>query len=238
MELDEKLMFEGWAALPKFKKKVEQAKAVIKEALKIAPAYVAISWGKDSLVMLHLCQEIQPNIIAVNYGSTEQDTVDNYTEVINNYLQKFPTNYKELTGLPEWADTPDTVQDRCNQILKGEYTLAFVGLRAEESRNRKRSLINNGLIHQYRSGKYAGHYRVCPLGWWNWRDVWAYIVINDLPYLNSYDYKDREYGRTNAHAKYWFLANKNKQLSDGKMELIKRYNFPLFTLLQSEGIYD
>lgn len=238
MELEERLMFEGWAKLPQFKKKVDQAESIIKQALEIAPAYVAVSWGKDSVVMLHLCQQIKPEIIAVNYGSPEQEIVDNYTEVITNYCQKFPTNYKELIGLPEWASTPDTVQDRCNQLLGGNYTLAFVGLRAEESKNRKRSLTNNGLIHQYKSGKYVGHYRVCPLGWWSWRDVWAYTVINDLPYLNSYDYKDRERGRTNAHARYWFSANREKQVGDGKIDLVKKYNFPLFNLLQSEGFYD
>jgi 3'-phosphoadenosine 5'-phosphosulfate sulfotransferase (PAPS reductase)/FAD synthetase len=238
MELEEKLMFEGWANLPQFKKKVDQAKSIIKQALEIAPAYVAVSWGKDSVVMLHLCQQVQPDIVAVNYGSPEQDIVDNYSEVINDYLHRFTTNYKELIGRPEWANDPDTVQDRCNQILNSQYTSAFIGLRAEESKNRKRSLMNNGLIHQYKSGKYAGHYRVCPLGWWSWRDVWAYIIINDLPYLDSYDYKDRERGRTNAHARYWFSANKNKQVGDGKLELIQKYNFPLFTLLQSEGIYD
>ena len=238
MDDDERLMFEGWATLPAFKKKVEQAKAVIKEALNIAPAYVAVSWGKDSVVMLHLCQQIKPDIIAVNYGSSEQDTVDSYSQVINDYLQRFPTNYKELIGLPEWANEPDTVQDRCNQILEGKYNLAFVGLRAEESKNRKRSIAQNGLIHEYKSGRYKGHYRVCPLGWWTWRDVWAYTVVNNLPYLDSYDYKDRERGRTNAHARYWFTKNKFKKVSEGKLDLVKKYNFPLFTLLQSEGVYD
>lgn len=238
MDDDERLMFEGWATLPAFKKKVEQAKAVIKEALNIAPAYVAVSWGKDSVVMLHLCQQIKPDIIAVNYGSSEQDTVDSYSQVINDYLQRFPTNYKELIGLPEWANEPDTVQDRCNQILEGKYNLAFVGLRAEESKNRKRSIAQNGLIHEYKSGRYKGHYRVCPLGWWSWRDVWAHTVVNNLPYLDSYDYKDRERGRTNAHARYWFTKNKFKKVSEGKLDLVKKYNFPLFTLLQSEGVYD
>ncbi|MFM7373139.1 MAG: hypothetical protein ACKO2Z_36235, partial [Sphaerospermopsis kisseleviana] len=60
-------MFEGWAKLPQFKKKVDQTKSIIKQALAIAPAYVAVSWGKDSVVMLHLCQQIKPDIIAVNY---------------------------------------------------------------------------------------------------------------------------------------------------------------------------
>jgi 3'-phosphoadenosine 5'-phosphosulfate sulfotransferase (PAPS reductase)/FAD synthetase len=238
MQDDERLMFEGWATLPAFKKKVEQAKIVIREALEITPGYVAVSWGKDSVVMLHLCQQIKPDIIAVNYGSSEQDIVDNYSEVINTYLQRFPTDYKELIGLPEWANDSNTVQDRCNQILEGTHTLAFVGLRAEESKNRKRSILQNGLIHQYKAGKYKGHYRVCPLGWWTWRDIWGYTIVNNLPYLNSYDYKDRERGRTNAHARNWFSGDKNERIYEGKIDTIRKYNFPLFTLLQSEGIYD
>lgn len=238
MQDDEKLMFEAWTMLPAFKKKVEQAKNVIREALEITPGFVAVSWGKDSVVMLHLCQQIKPDIAAVSYGSPEQDIVDNYSEVINSYLQKFPTNYKELIGLPEWANDSNTAKDRCNQIVEGAYTLTFVGLRAEESKKRKRSILQNGLIHQYKSGKYKGHYRACPLGWWSWRDIWAYIIVNDLPYLDSYDYKDRERGRTCAHARHWFSNNKNKRVSDNEFSRIKKYNLPLFTLLQSEGIYD
>lgn len=59
------------------------------------------------------------------------------------------------------------------------YDLAFVALRAEESVKRRLRI---------RAGRSLGPITECwPLASWSWRDVWAYIVTNDLPYLSLYD---------------------------------------------------
>jgi len=98
MERIERDAFLAHATLPTFKRKVEKAKEIIREALAIAPSYVAVSWGKDSVVMLHLVQSICPDILAFHYGSIESATglVSNFPEVIATYRSKFPTNYQEL----------------------------------------------------------------------------------------------------------------------------------------------
>jgi len=231
--------YRGYALLDSFKKRVEKSKQIISEALEIGDSYVAISWGKDSTVMLHLCQQIKPDIAAVCYSSIEQDYVSNYSETISRYCEKFPTKYLDIKAQKENAATSDTVQDRINAVV--DYSVAFVGLRAEESINRRRSLKKYGLIHQYQTGKHKGYYRVCPLAWWSWQDVWAYLFYYDIPYLDLYDKLDRKTSRTNAHANYWYSANKNKSLQKTSLENMKRFNPMLYSYLKqnvTEAFYD
>ncbi|MFQ3637878.1 MAG: phosphoadenosine phosphosulfate reductase family protein [Cyanobacteriota bacterium] len=200
MDEAERLMFEGWAKLPSFRRKVEQAKATIREALAIAPAYVAWSLGKDSTVLLHLAQQIQPDILAAFHAGHWMDSYDNYSEVRSQYCQRFQTN---LIEVPDDSDPFDflnksTTASAFKQTIP-EYVVALLGLRTEESKNRRRTILNHGLIHQYKSGLW----RACPLAFWGWRDIWAYHVTYDLPYLKSYDLTDRSgaESRTTAHIK-------------------------------------
>ena len=224
MDNAERLMFLGWAKRPQFQAKVDQAKASIQEALAIAPAYVACSWGKDSVVLAHLCQQVQQDILIFHYASIEssQGIVDNYPGVIRQYRNRFTPNYQELIAEREWANTPDTVQDRINACLGSAYRLAFVGLRAEESKPRRIALKKYGVIHQYQSGRHQGYYRACPLAWWGWKDIYAYCVQNDLPLLNRYSQCDKSLSRTNPHAIFWY--SQDKDFVAVSREQIKRYN--------------
>lgn len=236
MDNAERLMFQGWASLPQFQQKLEKAKALVKEALTIAPSYVACSWGKDSIVLAHLCQQVQPDILIFHYASIEssEGIVDNYPCIISTYREKFNPNYQELIAKREWAKTPDTVQDRINSSIDSKYKLAFVGLRAEESKPRRIVLRQYGLIHQYQSGKHKGKYRACPLAWWGWKDIYAYCVAFDLPLLSRYDRDDKSLSRTNPHGLFWY--SKDKDFVAASREQIKRFNPVLNQYLNSHEI--
>jgi phosphoadenosine phosphosulfate reductase len=224
MELEEKLMFEGWANLPQFKKKVDQAKSIIKQALEIAPAYVAVSWGKDSVVMLHLCQQVQPDIVAIFLTDSEQENFGNYSDVIKQYLDKYQTNYLEL----------DLIGDRIPHKFEAAelwktYPVAFQGLRLEEGGKRKFSLNKYGHTYQLANGSY----RVCPLIYWGWKDIWAYIVINNLPYLDVYDHSinsDRSKSRScNLLAKE---QGNTKAVETGRIARLRLLNPEYYNYLQ------
>lgn len=234
MDDAERLAFLGLARLPGFKQKVEQAKSVIENALDVAPAYVSCSWGKDSIVLLNLVQQIRPDILVVHYASPESAAgiTANFPEVIAQYRAKFPnTNYKELVALPEWANTPDTVLDRLASILPPEYKLAFVGLRKQESRPRRIVLNKYGILHQYQSGKHKGNWRCCPLANWKTEDIWTYIVSRDLPYLNTYDrHPDGTNARTNPHARFWY--SQNTTLAQSERAILRKHNPELDQYLQ------
>lgn len=218
MELEEKLMFEGWATLPQFKKKVDQAKLIIKEALQIAPAYVAVSWGKDSVVLAHLAISIT-NIPLIHVSSDERDLIDNYSEVESSFLLKFGCNYRKYNlKLKNASET-------FNQLSASLPNVALIGVRAEESSKRRIAIRKNGLIYNYKN---TNKYRVFPLSWWSWKDIWSYIVVNDLPYLRSYDHhlnNGKDLSRTSVH------IGRRRGEEFGRFERLKAMNMSYYNLL-------
>jgi predicted phosphoadenosine phosphosulfate sulfurtransferase len=169
MDEQERLMFLGWAKLPQFKKKVTQSLVYIQEALSITDnAFVSISWGKDSIVLLHLVQQIKQDILAINFSDQYRNLQSNYQEVIDNY--PFLPNYQELYIGGKFKNAVDM-------------ELTFIGCRSQESKYRKIAIKKYGVNYQYKSGKY----RSFPLAFWDVKDIWGYLISNNLPYLKDYE---------------------------------------------------
>jgi phosphoadenosine phosphosulfate reductase len=191
MELREREAFLAYSQLPKFKRRVDEALDVIKEALAIAPGYVGVSWGKDSVVLAHLCQQVDRDVLAINIGDLLEDLQDNYSEVSRAYCDRFNLNYQQFF----YDESTDGGFFTQIQKLYELRPMAFIGCRAQENKRRASAIKKYGLIHQYKSG----NWRAFPLAYWSWRDVWAYICLHNLPYLNSYDHQlsgDRATSRT------------------------------------------
>ena len=224
MDNDEKIMVEAYSKLPAFKGRISKALKVIELGLEKGNSYVAISWGKDSVVLLHLVQSIRADIKAIYHAHIERDLISNYSEVIDRYTAKFPTN---LTIQETWDASGNIAK---NLGVYHDYPVCFLGLRAEESVNRKRSMRNYGLIHQYSSGFLSGTYRVCPLGWWSWIDIWAYIFTHDLPYLDAYRYVpiNSVNSRTTCH----ISKTTNKMTQKTRLEDMKKNNFSYYNYLK------
>lgn len=193
MDNAERLMFLGWAKTRQFKAKVDQAKTTIKDALEIDTAYVACSWGKDSTVLTHLCQQVNRDIPVISFGNPERVFFD-YQEVIDRYCNQYHPNL--ITIELEGDHVPDKVKAA---KLWETYPVAIVGVRKEESKARSIAITQYGSIYQFKSGSHAKSWRCFPLAYWNWKDVWAYIVSCDLPYLDAYNHQDWERGRTTDH---------------------------------------
>jgi 3'-phosphoadenosine 5'-phosphosulfate sulfotransferase (PAPS reductase)/FAD synthetase len=66
---------------------------------------------------------------------------------------------------------------------KDGLTCRVMGLRSEESRNRKMLIAKRGNAYAYRDGTRA----VLPIARWSTTDVWSYIVTANLPWLDIYD---------------------------------------------------
>lgn len=183
MNEQERLSFEGWAQLPAFKRKIERAKQIVEEAIAIAPSAVAISWGTDSINLLHLAQQVYPSIPAFNIGDELEDLQNNYSEVAAAYCQRFSPNYQRI--LYDEA-TEGGFYDVVAR-LAFSYPMTLIGVRKQESKYRNIAISKYGVIHQYQSGAKKGAWRAFPLASWTWEDKWAYTVSHDLPYLKSYD---------------------------------------------------
>ncbi len=182
-----------------FQRRVAEALEICQKGLElIGPHYIACSWGKDSLVMLHLAQQIKPDVAVWHLADEHEDLLDNYTEVEQIYKSQF--------GLPDYTRVifgGDSVPENLERSKVWlDYPVAFVGLRAEEHRYRRLVLKKYGPIHQYLSSAREGTWRIAPVAWWSWRDIWAYIVLHNLPYLSSYDQElagSHAVSRTSVH---------------------------------------
>ena len=173
-------------------KKVEEALAFIKEYIeKYENIAILSSWGKDSLVVLHLVLQVKPDIPVV-FIDTEfkpKATYELCEKITNEWHLNLKTykskhiNDKEfmqnvIIGPKLWETNPDL----CCQILKVEPTQQavqelkldawFSGLRATESEKRK--LFQK--VH--RQGDFI---RLHPLYDWTEADVWRYMACYNLP---------------------------------------------------------
>ena len=144
---------------------------------------VCTSWGKDSVVLLHLVQTYIPDVFVVHVGDEHRDEIDNFSEVENVYRSAF--------GLPHYHHIEVAIgEDSVTQAINTAglpYLVRFLGLRMQEQGGRVYALRKFGSIHRYETGDQAGLWRVCPLINWTHDDVWAYIAAHDLPYLSFYD---------------------------------------------------
>ncbi len=200
MDQYERNQFLALALMPKFRDKVKRAKDTIADALRTpkVKGYVSTSFGKDSIVLMHLCQSVEPSIQMGFYGTPEMDFISNYSAVIAEHSTRLNPVLKVVISQPEWANTNATISERIG--LSETHKLNFMGLRYEENpQKRGFALAKYGEIYQYADRSW----RCCPLAWWKWQDIWAYICLHDLPYLEVYDRLDRGRGRTTPHLRYW-----------------------------------
>lgn len=187
MTPSERAGFLSHALTARYRRAVARAGEIIAEALaELPPAFVAASWGKDSVAMLHqiLCQH--PDAPVVHVGDRHEDWLSNYSAVRDAFRAVAPiADYHHI----ETEIGGQSVTAAINATdLPARYPTRFLGLRMEENGARVYALRRYGAIHQYTSGEQAGQWRVCPLIGWSWRDVWAYITVNELPHLDAYDH--------------------------------------------------
>lgn len=189
-EYDQKVAFLH-AKLPEYKGKVKETLNFIRESLKVVNSpYVACSFGKDSAVMLHLILQVTPDIPVRFATHPETEILDNYREVIDWWLQYHKLNLTEVFCEGSLVKVKHHQRKMLGDI---EADAFFVGLRAEESVHRRMSIRRYGRLHKLTTGIY----RIAPLGWWNERDIAAYIYTNNLPMLSAYNFYGVE-GRTSS----------------------------------------
>ncbi|MCL6479876.1 MAG: phosphoadenosine phosphosulfate reductase family protein [Peptococcaceae bacterium] len=219
------------AKLPAYHRRVEQAKEIISGVLRhVKNPYIAFSCGKDSSVLAHLVLQQVPNAPLRFLSSGETRLVHNVDHVLDyfrtdgaiiqeiNIDRVFSEEWKNAT----WDEQRKAGRHDLELLNDRSFDCIFMGLRAEESRQRKISLYQSqteGLpyfCYRYVAGERRNMVRCCPLGRWTTMDVGAYIVEHGLPYLDWYDHQGFE-GRTTArltgdavrqYALTWLKKNK------------------------------
>jgi 3'-phosphoadenosine 5'-phosphosulfate sulfotransferase (PAPS reductase)/FAD synthetase len=183
-----------------FRARLAATEAAIAAALGLMRApYVAWSGGKDSSVLAHLVRAQRPGVPLRLLTSGETRVLHDVDTMCAWFRAQGATVEEWLIDrvfAPEWATADWTTQRRAGRgdldRLNDGHDGVFLGLRAEESGRRARSLAMHRdpalppWCHRYRTGPRAGMVRACPLARWTVDDVGAYLALHDIPVFARY----------------------------------------------------
>lgn len=163
--------------------------------------YIGFSGGKDSVVLLDLCHKVLPLNVPVVFSDTDMELPDTYL-----VWEKVQKRYKDrpfikvsanVSALENWQlfGPPSQALRWCCSVLKSTpailalkdrlgmksiRTLAFVGVRGEESQRRsKYDDIGDG-------SKSQSQVNAMPILSWSAHELWLYIFGNDLILNEAY----------------------------------------------------
>lgn len=171
---------------------------------------VSTSWGKDSIVLLHVAAQVHDDLIAINgrYPNANErlSESDRVRDAILARDDMSHIKYHEVYVNGEWEmyeragggfDIPITKEQKeaqrwwangfTNNMSRAVYDNnrngSFLGMRQDESHARRMNIAMRGNDYQKKDGT-----NIClPLAHWTGKDIWAYIATNNLPYLKLYD---------------------------------------------------
>lgn len=179
---------------------------------------VSCSWGKDSLCVLHMALEVHGQAKAFHGRYSENEELLDIPMVRDAFLSRFPmVQYQEIPVYGDWE-----IYERAGRFfLEAESQLEkkllsgwhrdlrkslddavvasgakgkMLGLAAHESYGRKMNISTRGDHYQTKDEAIP---KLLPLADWSPKDVWAYMLSNDLPRLRIYDVaKDPERARS------------------------------------------
>jgi phosphoadenosine phosphosulfate reductase len=161
--------------------KIKRAKQIISNAIKKFgdKIEVACSFGKDSMVVVHLAMQIKPDIriFTIMTPFKPKETFEYKDKMIQHYnlnVVEYMSDEHVDSNLPK--DNPD----ECCRILKVEPTKKAVkklrawicGLRNTEGRTRR----NYKEIEEK-----SGLTKINPILNWTELDIWRYLAFNNIP---------------------------------------------------------
>lgn len=196
---------------------------------------IACSWGKDSMVMLHLVRKYCKRVMVVfsNTGVEYPETLVYRDKLLKEWDIK---NYREtkpiktfwecikLYGYPKFRQMSNQGKNRTpkccyyckekpaiNLIKEYKPDVEFVGLQASESMVRRLSFFREG--EAFDSKKY-GTRIVRPLMIWTDKDIWDYHEQENIPYNPLYKKMKRNGCMPCTGFKGWkrVLANYNPDM--------------------------
>lgn len=165
----------------KFEYKIEKALNEIKN-FNTGSEYVSVSWGKDSIALLHLCltAQIKLNVVYVKPLYTFNPYCLNIRDW---FISKFNFKYNEIeidygndyynNSMVEEKDSDKIFLNAFKQFGNRRY----IGIRASESGIRRISRVYHGISTE----------NVCrPIIDWKEQDIFSYLAYNDLPIHPNY----------------------------------------------------
>jgi 3'-phosphoadenosine 5'-phosphosulfate sulfotransferase (PAPS reductase)/FAD synthetase len=168
------------ALLPEHKKKVAKARADIEKMLELCQSpYVSLSWGKQSICLMHMVYTLAPNIPGLFFREPETHLIADFDNVIKQFCVKWNIIYFDvMLNKPSHQLAADEWEAEHNKDG------VFIGFARHESKARRFTLSKSDEhnIFTYKNG----FRRSCPLRLWSDMDVAAYVAHHEIPMLSLY----------------------------------------------------
>lgn len=167
---------------PGFRSRLHEAQRAVSDFLDGGPAYVGVSWGKDSVVVADLVLRLAPATPLLNCIVQPVDNPEN-SAVRDAFLAIHPgaTLYESTVWCPRdaagWHQT-GTLEAAFAAFVEHTGIDRYIsGVRAAESSKRLLTVLRNGMVGE----------RTCrPLAHWTARDVYYYLSCAGLPVHPKY----------------------------------------------------
>lgn len=201
--------FLAWAETPQYAVSMAAATISITAALdRHARPYIAYSGGKDSTVLLHLVLQQAPETMVYHWDfgpyklprPIETELLGNARAIGANSLrvETSPT-YERYGRNASHVFEQEFFGRAVHELAHEGYDCAFVGLRKQEGIGRRLRIDAHHSIGPIPES--------WPLADWCWRDVWAHVVSNNIPYLKTYDTEAELLGWDRARFSSFFDAD-------------------------------
>lgn len=217
-----------------FKSKLRKAKSIIEEALGLGNWCVSWSTGKDSTALTHIARAIVPDMpILIQFDDCDWPEKQEYADRIKkaqswDYIRVEP-NFSVWDMASGYKIGHDNVCAQSHALTKDGFISilddarkligcggVMLGLRMAESRARKLNLCKRGHTYQLKDGSL----RCNPLSIWDARDVFAYLIINNVE-INPCYFKNRFFGPEDIRLS-WALPTPGG-LTHGDMQHMRKY---------------
>lgn len=179
-------LFEMHSKTEGYKKRVKTAEINIKQILNTEKPVVLYSGGKDSLVLLDMVMK-QNNNIPIYYSDSGYDYESKQVKMPREMTEDIIKIGKEVGAKILYSCGHKTPNSRLffsnlfKVMKKHGCNVELLGIRGGESVTR-RERVKGPLV------RIEGSRRVAfPLRYLDWKDIWAYLVMNDIRYLEYYD---------------------------------------------------
>lgn len=230
-----------------YKCRVSRAIDIIGDAENLAKFVLTWSGGKDSTAMVHLVLSAFPETpIMVQFDDCDWPEKRPYIYrvaskekwKIHEVIPDFSVWDRMKSGRIGEEDFCSTshklTQDAFLKPLSDEQKSlgcdgVYMGLRSEESKNRKAHLNRRGTLYQLKSGEW----RCCPIAGWTTDDVFAYHVENEIE-INPCYFKNRFFKPEQIRLS-WAIPTPTS-IRFGDMEHFKHYYPEQFRRMRDIGV--